>query len=679
MITDSSLASLATESCLLHDQSGYPREGQENADGLPAEESFRASLEMDAMAASLDATVEAASGIASPSIHRAIQCRGATPMSRGKSNIDTIVIHTPEGHVPGTLSVLSGTRAGFDWYLPPSGELYKCNDYLRHFSWHAGDLAYNRRSVGIEQWDFAANMTSAPDEHYQRLARLCAYLVETLDLAIRHAKNYGEFGFISHGTITPQSRWDPGKFDYDKLLSLVSDLVKGRPEPKLDPVDGDPPNGEPLNGGPQKKIWLPGLDRVAAGAFDENHLDAASVMTLDGNERAVIVPKGVAMRVPKPGEPTEKPERPDDPEKLKEPDDPNGLAPTNPEAKRLASVIDGYFASLPSTLGPYTPVGAAIVDEAKKANLHITSACALIEQESAGCNVFGADWGTRGAEQIPFAHLPVTKERAGKLISYVRSGGVSNGVGLTQLTWRDFIFDAENRGGAHLPKNQCAVGFELLSGYYGKYPYLEAIGAYNAGESNRRSVIHTYSAQFAQKHEAWRRRLGIELESTQPPQPNPSPNVNDPEPPENPPPANKLETPEKPPVGEKPPEATPHGEAPTETTPPKEEAPVTTPPEAAPPEAVPPEKPEPLPTTAPAAPTTPTKGEKKKDEKKKSPKLDKAAKAIVAAAVPVVGALLLWASTGTLDETEFSVGATGLLTALIVYFVPNSTDEGAKS
>ncbi|MBA2693099.1 MAG: N-acetylmuramoyl-L-alanine amidase [Rubrobacter sp.] len=300
---------------MMEDQSG-----QANAEGLPAEESFRASLAMDTMEMEDAAAV---SGVPAPNIHRFIQCRGATPMSRGKHNIDTIVLHTPEGYVPGTLSVLSGTRAGFDWYLPPSGELYKCNDYLRYFSWHAGDLGYNRRSIGIEQWDFAQNMPNAPDAHYQRLARLCAYLVETLDLAIRHAKNYGEYGFIAHGTVTPHARWDPGNFDYEKLLSLVSDLVKGRPELKLDPVDGDPSNGDPPNGGPRKKIWLPGLKRIAAGAFDETHLGEARVMTLDGTDRAVVVPKGVAMNVPKPGETTENP--------IVEPDDPAFRPPWIPK------------------------------------------------------------------------------------------------------------------------------------------------------------------------------------------------------------------------------------------------------------------------------------------------------------------------------------------------------------
>ncbi len=223
-------AGLAEDSCLLANMSGM-----DVTTGLDANEVTAALAEtaVDSATSELfDAVgLPIAEAVQQPPIHRVLQCRGASAMARGKHNVDSIVLHTPEGYVPGTLSVLSGTRAGFDFFLPPSGELYKCNDYTRFFSWHAGDLAYNRRAIGIEQWDFAANMPNAGDAHYQRLGRLCAYLVETLDLAVRHAKNYGEFGFIAHGTITPQSRWDPGKFDYDKLLDIVSDLVKGKPDP----------------------------------------------------------------------------------------------------------------------------------------------------------------------------------------------------------------------------------------------------------------------------------------------------------------------------------------------------------------------------------------------------------------------------------------------------------------
>ncbi len=234
---------LSAESCLTLDQAGYSGEKPSRPQGLSGEE-IAAALAYTAIDSATNELMDAVgmplSAVAPPPVHRVLQCRGATPMARGRHNIDSIVLHTPEGYVSGTLGVLSGTRAGFDFYLPPSGELYKCNDYLRHFSWQAGDLRYNQRSVGIEQWDFAHRMNQAPDAHYQKLARLCAYLVETLDLSIRYASSYGGYGFIFHRVITPGARCDPdncgkSKFDTDKLMDMVSDLVKGRSDPVKPP------------------------------------------------------------------------------------------------------------------------------------------------------------------------------------------------------------------------------------------------------------------------------------------------------------------------------------------------------------------------------------------------------------------------------------------------------------
>lgn len=52
--------------------------------------------------------------------------------------------------------------------------------------------------------------------------------------------------------------------------------------------------------------------------------------------------------------------------------------------------------------------------------------------------------------------------------------------------------------------------------------------------------------------------------------------------------------------------------------------------------------------------------------------MDRYGKAIAAAAVPVFLALILWAVTGTLNEPELATALSGLLAALIVYFVPNT-------
>jgi hypothetical protein len=51
--------------------------------------------------------------------------------------------------------------------------------------------------------------------------------------------------------------------------------------------------------------------------------------------------------------------------------------------------------------------------------------------------------------------------------------------------------------------------------------------------------------------------------------------------------------------------------------------------------------------------------------------MNKARKALVAAAVPVMGALISWASTGELNQAEFAVALSGLITAALVWYVPN--------
>jgi hypothetical protein len=53
----------------------------------------------------------------------------------------------------------------------------------------------------------------------------------------------------------------------------------------------------------------------------------------------------------------------------------------------------------------------------------------------------------------------------------------------------------------------------------------------------------------------------------------------------------------------------------------------------------------------------------------------KARKAIVAAAIPVLTAGLLWATTGEINEAELSVGLSGLITAGLVWLVPNEKPE----
>ncbi len=267
-------------------------------------------------------------------------------------------------------------------------------------------------------------------------------------------------------------------------------------------------------------------------------------------------------------------------------------APAAPSG--AAKAIDDYFGSLrPAWSGvPYRPIGAALVEEARRAGVALQAACALVEQESAGRNVFGCDHGP-GADRPPYCHQAVASGR----VAALRASGKMNGVGTTQLTWHTFVTEAERLGGAHVPRNQMRVGLRLLADYFRRFGEADGYGAYNAGEANRASVRNTYSAACVKKSRAWRSRLG--------------------------------------------PHASANGEG---------------------------DIPEPTIEEDDMQP----RPSRRRQSETRGGGLPAAAKAVVAAAVPLLAALILWAATGTLDETELSVGLTGLLTALLVYFVPNT-------
>lgn len=230
----------ATGACLQEDQSGRPTSRsipqQEEADlfvPLSEEAAAQALSSTDSTILPPEPRATRGAGMRAvqlepPSITKVFQGRAATAKARNDSDIRVIVLHTPEGGVQATLGVLEGTRASFDFYLPLSGELYRCNDYRRHVAWHAGDWPYNARSVGIEQGDFAAKSGRFPDDHYRRLAYLVAYLIQTTATPLRYAKQYGEDGLIDHSTITPDRRFDPGPhFKRQQLLELVEAYLTG--------------------------------------------------------------------------------------------------------------------------------------------------------------------------------------------------------------------------------------------------------------------------------------------------------------------------------------------------------------------------------------------------------------------------------------------------------------------
>ena len=231
------------ESCLQQDQSGM-EEGRRSLDDGPL-----SAEEADQMLNSTDSTIMAPEPAATrdvnavqlepPPITRVLQGRAGTPRARSLADIRVIVLHTPEGSPRATLSVLNDMRASFDFFMPLTGELYKCNDYRRAIAWHAGDRSYNERSVGIEQGDFARNAGQFPDEHYRKLAYLVAWLIQNTSTPLRYAQTYGEDGIIDHRTITPRRRSDPGaNFRRDFLMELVPGYLDGSLQSSWAPSGG---------------------------------------------------------------------------------------------------------------------------------------------------------------------------------------------------------------------------------------------------------------------------------------------------------------------------------------------------------------------------------------------------------------------------------------------------------
>lgn len=138
--------------------------------------------------------------------------------------------------------------------------------------------------------------------------------------------------------------------------------------------------------------------------------------------------------------------------------------------------------------------GEAIVTADKRSGLHdLAWACALVEQESAFKNIFGCDYGPQSGHP-PFCEDHVTKARVQALLHQSKN----NGVGLTQLTDRGLVLEAEKLGGAHKPLNQCIIGFRYLH---------SLIQQYGPGGVWHYNGAPAYQAQIEAKHRVWAARL----------------------------------------------------------------------------------------------------------------------------------------------------------------------------
>lgn len=148
--------------------------------------------------------------------------------------------------------------------------------------------------------------------------------------------------------------------------------------------------------------------------------------------------------------------------------------------------------------------GLVNVDDAaiacRKAGLPFYAACALLEKESGGRNVYGHD---KGGVLSGFS-LDVNVDNFAAFLFEVNRGQTSNGVGPCQITFKGYFAQMIAKGlSPWVPADNMQFGFGLLLGHYNAHghDWAAAGTAYNGASA--------YGNDLAAKVAAWRTRLGI--------------------------------------------------------------------------------------------------------------------------------------------------------------------------
>lgn len=427
-----------------------------------------------------------------------------------------LMLHHTAGDERSDIPTLTrpGTGVSSNDYINKQGVVFELVPFPRR-AWHAGARDASRAGRyfydgntyywGIEIENYGNGRDPYPRVQIDAVVWRCRQLRKRWP-NIDHPEQ-----IFRHRDFSPSRKVDPSNnFPFEEVRRRImaasdptDDAAPIAPAPKPE----TPPAPEPA----------PVPNSKEFSDYEEADIPRSLTLTLKGVPKALIRPYSAPTEPEKPPTPAPAPEPV--PEPVPEP-------PADPRKDAAVRIINSYFG---------TSHGTEIYEEADRAGLHLAAACALVEQESNGRNIFGCDLGPRTT--VPFCRQEVTKERVQQLVRHIRAGGTSNGVGLTQLTWRDFIYEAESLGGAHIPRNQLRVGFKLLASYIERYGEPDCWGAYNAGERNRASVRATYSTSCMRKRDAWRQRLSGVLSNGQEedvanPEPRPEPPewVNEPQP-----------------------------------------------------------------------------------------------------------------------------------------------------
>ncbi len=157
------------------------------------------------------------------------------------SVIDSVVMHTTEVSLDGTLAIFQDTdsQVSAHFVIAPNGDLYQMVD-TRDRAWHA--TYYNSRSIGIEMVGYAHQPSTWNENNLATLVELLAWITTAYpDIPLERqdgdaydfpGDQFNLPGIVAHGQIQPWNRTDPGPyFPWDDVLTGVESRLRVIPEP----------------------------------------------------------------------------------------------------------------------------------------------------------------------------------------------------------------------------------------------------------------------------------------------------------------------------------------------------------------------------------------------------------------------------------------------------------------
>jgi hypothetical protein len=167
-------------------------------------------------------------GVEKPRVAGAVDFRGARWVAASAANwrradrpddyvIDRVVVHVTQGSFASAVRVFQDPEHGAaaHYVVRKDGRVTQMIREL-DVAFHAGNRAYNERSVGIEHEGFVDRASSFTDAMYASSARL------TAGICARYGIPVDREHIVGHVEVPGTDHTDPGKhWDWDRYLRLV--------------------------------------------------------------------------------------------------------------------------------------------------------------------------------------------------------------------------------------------------------------------------------------------------------------------------------------------------------------------------------------------------------------------------------------------------------------------------